>query len=251
MTAHGALARSFERTGRDYDRYRPSFPQKALDVLVPTRVTALLDLGAGTGKLTELVRDRAERVFAVDPSERMLSVLREKLPFVAALRGTAEAIPLPDASADVVVVAQAFHWFDRDAASAEIRRVLRPGGTLGLVWNRSTPDCAWDWACGHVAHPPVAVRDEDPTADDPAADRLPGFRLVQERQVPWAEQIPRADYIRRWHTVSAFLTADEVQHAEMTARVEAILDTDPVTAGRSVLPLTNVADAFRYEVIDG
>jgi SAM-dependent methyltransferase len=249
MTAHDALARSFQQTGRDYDRYRPSFPPQAVDALVPTRVPALLDLGAGTGKLTELVRDRAERVFAVDPSERMLSVLHEKLPFVAALRGTAEAIPLPDASVDAVVVAQAFHWFDRDAATAEIARVLRRGGTLGLVWNRSTPDCTWDWACGHVAHP-RAASDEDLDENDSSADRLPGFHLVQERQISWTEQIPRVDYIRRWHTVSAFLTADAVEHADMTARIEAILDADPDSAGRSVLSLRNVADAFRYELVD-
>jgi len=248
MTAHDALARSFQHTGRDYDRYRPSFPPQAVDVLVPTRVPALLDLGAGTGKLTELVRDRAECVFAVDPSERMLSVLHEKLPFVAALRGTAEAIPLPDASVDAVVVAQAFHWFDRDAATAEIARVLRPGGTLGLVWNRSTPDCTWDWACGHVAHPRAAASDEDLDESDPSADQLPGFRLAQERQISWTEQIPRADYIRRWHTVSAFLTAGAAEHADMTARIEAILDADPDSAGESVLSLRNVADAFRYEL---
>jgi len=206
-------------------------------------------LGAGTGKLTELVSDRAERVFAVDPSARMLDVLREKIPTVTALQGTAEAIPLPDASVDAVVVAQAFHWFDRDAASAEIARVLRPGGTLGLIWNRSTPDCAWDWACGRVAHEQVPAADASGSVAETPAAVIPGFRLVQERQIRWSEQIPRADYIRRWHTVSAFLTAGAAEHADRTARIEAILDADPETAGRSVLPLTNLADAFRYELV--
>ena len=244
MTEHHVLARSFERTGQEYDRYRPSFPQAAVDVLVPDRVTALLDLGAGTGKLTELVHARAEHVFAVDPSERMLAVLHGKLPDVTVLTGTAERLPLPDQSVDAVVVAQAFHWFDRDAATAEIARVLRPGGTLGLVWNRSTPECAWDWACGRVAHERVPVA-ATPDADvDRASERLPGFHLVEERQISWTEKIRRIDYIRRWHTVSAFLTAEPARHAEMTARIEAILDADPDTAGESVLTLTSVCDVF-------
>lgn len=126
-----ALARSFEIIGDDYDRYRPGFPEAAAAMIVPTTVDVGLDLGAGTGKFTELLVDRARRTVAVEPSERMLQVLRVKLPDVEAQIGAAERIPLGDASVDVVTVAQAFHWFDRDAACDEIARVLVPEGRSG------------------------------------------------------------------------------------------------------------------------
>lgn len=121
-----ALARSFEIIGDDDDRYRPGFPEAAAAMIVPTTVDVGLDLGAGTGKFTELLVDRARRTVAVEPSERMLQGLRVKLPDVEAQIGAAERIPLGDASVDVVTVAQAFHWFDRDAACDEIARVLVP-----------------------------------------------------------------------------------------------------------------------------
>lgn len=127
------LASAFQHTGDDYDRYRPGFPIEAAEAIVPMPVRTALDLGAGAGKFTERLIARAERVIAVDPSERMLAVLRAKLPGVEAHAGTAERIPMPDGSVDVVTVAQAFHWFDQETACAEIRRVLVPGGFLGLL----------------------------------------------------------------------------------------------------------------------
>lgn len=122
------LAKSFERIGADYDRYRPGFPPRAAELLTPAQVGTALDLGAGTGKFTELLVDRAQRVVAVEPSEPMLAVLRAKLPLVEAHVGSAEQMPLESGSVDVVTVAQAFHWFDRESACAEIVRVLAPGG---------------------------------------------------------------------------------------------------------------------------
>ncbi|QAY61150.1 methyltransferase domain-containing protein [Microbacterium protaetiae] len=249
MSETRRLARSFEQTGAAYDRYRPSFPPAAVDVLVPDHVRAILDLGAGTGKLTELVHNRADHVFAVDPSAQMLAVLRDKLPAVDARDGTAESIPLPDASVDTVVVAQAFHWFDRDAAVTEIRRVLRRDGTLGLVWNGSHPDCAWDLACAAVAHPrPV----EDETAEHETTqdeDDVPGFRLRRVERIEWIERLARADYIRRWHTVSTFLAADEPTHARMTGEINAILDEHPATAGRMTLDLRQRTVVYVYDAL--
>ena len=146
------LAKSFERSGADYDRFRPGIPSAAAEMLLPAPVEAVLDLGAGTGTFTERLLGRAGRVIAVEPAAAMLDVLRSKLPEVVAVDGTAESIPLPDTSVDAVAVAQAFHWFDRERACAEISRVLLPGGMLGLVWNHSDPDCAWDRAA-HKGRP--------------------------------------------------------------------------------------------------
>ncbi|WP_194419747.1 class I SAM-dependent methyltransferase [Microbacterium abyssi] len=241
------LAKAFEGIGEEYDRYRPGFPDAAADVILPEGVDAVLDLGAGTGKFTALLLDRAERVTAVEPSATMLEVLRVKLPTVEALAGGAESIPLPDGAVDAVTVAQAFHWFDRDAACAEIRRVLVPGGVLGLLWNHSDPTCAWDRACHRVAHPAVTEDADSTTAS--AADELPGFAFDHRTETSWSEQISRADYIRRWLTVSSFLAADEDTRTDMVARLDSILDTDPATVGRDTFTLPMITDVFVYRAV--
>lgn len=240
------LAKSFENIGADYDRYRPGFPDAAAESIVPERVSTALDLGAGTGKFTGLLTSRADRVIAVEPAEAMLNVLRAKLPGVEALVGGAENIPVPDATAEVVSVAQAFHWFDREPACAEIRRVLVPSGTLGLLWNHSDPDCHWDRACHRVAHPAVADTD---TTTASAAEKLPGFRFVQRTELRWSEHITRADYLRRWLTVSTFLAAGENVRAGMVAQLNSILDTDPVTADRDEFALPMITEVFVYRAL--
>ncbi len=103
----------------------------------------VLDLGAGTGKLTTRLVERGLDVIAVDPIAEMLDVLRATLPDTPALLGTAEQIPLRDNSVDAVLVAQAWHWFDPERAVAEVARVLRPGGRLGLVWNIRDERLGW------------------------------------------------------------------------------------------------------------
>lgn len=237
------LARSFESIGDDYDRYRPGFPVRAADIILPVAVPAVLDLGAGTGKFTQLLLDRAEKIIAVEPSIPMLSVLQRNLPSVEALHGTAEKVPAAEASVDVVTVAQAFHWFDRESACAEIARVLVPGGTLGLLWNRSDPACAWDVACHRIAHP--AVADTDSTVDT-AAEELPGFAFVRHEEVRWTEQISREDYVRRWSTISSFLVADEDRRSAMLTAIDDVLSDDPATRGRTAFDLPHLTDVFVY-----
>jgi ubiquinone/menaquinone biosynthesis C-methylase UbiE len=238
------LAKSFEGIGEEYDRFRPGFPDAAADVILPGRARAVLDLGAGTGKFTELLIARADRVLAVEPSAAMLDVLRGKLPAVEAHVAGAERIPLADGSVDAVTVAQAFHWFDRDAACAEIRRVLVPGGTLGLLWNHSDPNCTWDRACHRVAHPAVSAEADSTTAS--AADELPGFVFGHRAEIPWSEPITRHDYIARWLTVSSFLAADEETRSGMVAELDRILDADPQTADRDEFTLPMVTEVFVY-----
>jgi len=119
----------------DYERGRPSYPAAVVDVpgLPPT--AAVLDLGAGTGKLTRLLVTAFDDVVAVEPDEGMLSLVAAICPGARVLPGSAEEIPLPDGSVDAVFAAEAFHWFDQERALAEIARVLRPRGALVLMWN--------------------------------------------------------------------------------------------------------------------
>ena len=136
-------AASFAGVADAYERARPGYPEDAVRWLAGSRPCDVIDLGAGTGKLTRSLVALGHRVTAVEPLEPMLDRLRASVPGATAIGGSAEVIPLPDASADVVTCAQAFHWFDHEIALAEIARVLRPGGRLGLVWNARDDGEPW------------------------------------------------------------------------------------------------------------
>ena len=142
MGVHPGAA-GFARAADVYERARPEYPPEAAIWLAdqlglrPGRI--VVDVAAGTGKLTRLLVPTGARVVAVEPLAEMLAVLREAVPEAEALLGTAEALPLRNGAADAVTVASAFHWFDRATALAEIARVLRPGGGLGLVFNTRDP----------------------------------------------------------------------------------------------------------------
>ena len=134
---------AFAEVASAYERGRPGYPEEAVRWLAGDEPRDVLDLGAGTGKLTQALVARGHRVTAVEPLGEMRAQLQTVLPDVTALTGNAEAIPVPDASADVVTSAQAFHWFDHGAALPEIARVLRPGGRLALVWNSRDDRDPW------------------------------------------------------------------------------------------------------------
>jgi SAM-dependent methyltransferase len=128
-------ARSFDRAADAYEASRPSYPDALLDLLPVGTGATVLDLGAGTGKLTRVLVRRYAHVIAVEPLDAMRGLLEQVVPEAETHAGTAEAIPLGDASVDAVFAAQAFHWFANEEALAEIARVLRPGGVFADVWN--------------------------------------------------------------------------------------------------------------------
>ena len=125
-----------------YDRARPAYPAEAIAWLVGSDRQVVLELGAGTGKLTSMLHGHGHQLLATDPLPQMLGVLGRKLP-VPHVASTAERIPVRSRSVDVVVCAQSFHWFDHDVALAEIARVLRPGGVISLVWNTYDVGIPW------------------------------------------------------------------------------------------------------------
>jgi ubiquinone/menaquinone biosynthesis C-methylase UbiE len=141
---HESAARGFALAPDAYERGRPMYPFEAVRRLVRELgikpASTVLDLAAGTGKLTRLLAQLGADVVAVEPVDAMRERLVETTSDVTALAGTAEDIPLEDESMDAVTVGQAFHWFEGDAALAEIHRVLRHGGALALIWNRRLDD---------------------------------------------------------------------------------------------------------------
>jgi SAM-dependent methyltransferase len=134
---------SFGAVAEDYERARPSYPRAAVRWMLGPDHLDVIDLGAGTGKLTAVLLTEGHQVVAVEPLEPLRARLTAALPTTQALSGYAENIPLPDRCADAVVAGQAFHWFDTVPALEEIARILRPGGTLGLLWNFRGDARAW------------------------------------------------------------------------------------------------------------
>jgi SAM-dependent methyltransferase len=128
-------ARSFERAAEEYELGRPGYPVDVLDMIEVPSAAIVLDLAAGTGKLTRTLSQRYARVVAVEPLDGMRAVLARTVPSADVRAGRAEEIPAADGEFDAVFIAQAFHWFATDAAVAELARVLRPGGSLMLLWN--------------------------------------------------------------------------------------------------------------------
>jgi len=150
MDDHEALARSFGGVAEAYDRGRPSYPRDAAVWLTSEEPLTVLELGAGTGKLTEQLVALGHDVHATDPDPAMLEILRSRLPDVRATEAAAEEIPGPDGVYDVVVGAQCFHWFDVDRAVPEIVRVLKPGGSVALTWNERDERIPWVRKLGRI-----------------------------------------------------------------------------------------------------
>jgi ubiquinone/menaquinone biosynthesis C-methylase UbiE len=140
------LARSFGQIAAEYDAARPEYPAEALaraeSALGLDARSRVVDLAAGSGRLTRALTERFGEVVAVEPDDAMRAILMRRSPEVEALAGTAERIPLSDGNVDAVFVGDAFHWFDERSAVEEIARVLRPGGGVALLWNNWWRDSA-------------------------------------------------------------------------------------------------------------
>ena len=177
--SHAVRAASFGAAAAAYERARPTYPAAAVDWLVPAAARRVLDLGAGTGKMTRLLVARGLDVVAVEPSDGMRAALEQAVPSITALGGTAEEIPLPDESVDAIVIAQAWHWVDPVRASVETARVLRPGGRLGLTWN--IRDTATPW----MAELEELLRRHGESDDDEDPVIGPPFGPMERHTVKW------------------------------------------------------------------
>jgi SAM-dependent methyltransferase len=247
----------FDRSGRtawteaeiavQYDRARPGYPPEAVDfALEPLRGRSDLravDVGAGTGKLTRQLCAAGVATVAVEPSAGMLKVLKHTVSRAQVLAGSAEELPLPDGSVDLVTVGQAFHWFDRDRALPELARVLRPGGRMALFYNSRDGSVAWVRALGeligqHSDHAD-AHRERDPQLMGPfRPEAYAEFRHHQELNADGlAELVGSRSYAIR---------LPPAERAALLGRVRGLARTHPQLVGRQHFFMPYVAGVQRY-----
>lgn len=231
-----AHARSFGPVAGRYERGRPPYPLAAIDWLLPPGAGTVLDLGAGTGKLTRELLSVGLDVTAVEPSDGMLTELRRVLPGVRALTGRAEDIPLPDAGVDAVLVAQAWHWFDTTRAVPEIARVLRPGGRLGLLWNVRDESVDWIRRLGEIIQSPGLPRDLDPG---------PPFGPAEVRDFPWIHRTSRDQLLDLVASRSHVILRPADERAAVLAQVRQLMATHPALVGRSLFEVPYVTQCAR------
>jgi len=244
MTVHEAAARGFARSADAYERARPGYPLAALDWLAERlglrAGRTVVDVAAGTGKLTRLLVAKGARVVAVEPVDEMRALVA---PPAQVLAGTAEDLPLPDAGADAATVAQAFHWFDGDRALAELHRVLRPGGHLALVWNRRRLEDPLQAALEELLAP---VRGDVPAHRSDrwraAFARTQRFGPLEERDFPHAQALDAGGLADRIGSISFVAAADDATRAELLARVQALVPAKGGTVTLRYLCAVQVAE---------
>ncbi len=216
-------AAGFGSAAEVYERARPSYPEEAVAWLVERTALGpgrtVLDVGAGTGKLTRLLVSSGARVVAVEPIVEM----RALIPGAEAVDGTAEELPFADGAADVITVAQAFHWFDHDRALPELHRVLRPGGALVLVWNMRDLDDPLQRGVEDLLAP---IRGETPLQQTGywrgPLERSPLFGPGEVRQFRYVQRFTADDLCDRVRSTSFVAAMSPVDRDSLLVRVRAL-----------------------------
>lgn len=247
MSIHEEARVGFQRGAAAYERGRPGYPRAAVQWLerqlglVPGRT--VVDVGAGTGKLTrELVRSGAT-VLAVEPVAAMRALLKEVVPDAQAIAGTAEALPIADEAVDALVVAQAFHWFDAPAAVVEFHRVLRPGGRLAVIWNTRRRDEPLHQAINAIVDP---YRGDTPShyrgewRHPMTSSGL--FRSAAELSLPFDQEFDARGLVDRVGSISFIAALPDDERETVLERVRAL-----AAAAQHPLLLGYVSEAFVYE----
>jgi SAM-dependent methyltransferase len=223
-------ASSFARVAGEYQRGRPGYPREAIAWLLGADPLEVLDLGAGTGKLTGALLDAGHRVIAVEPLPEMRAILASTLPDARSLAGSAERLPLPDSSVDAVTVGAAFHWFDHSAAQAEIARVLRPPGVLGLLGNAFDSSVAWVARLREILGPPaIQLPGHWPSVED-LSER---FAEVEQREFPHEQRVDRATLRDLASSRSSLAILPDAQREAVLASLDRLWEQEPELVGRT------------------
>ena len=249
---HRAAAQGFEAGAAVYAASRPDYPA-GLDAWLKDSLglgpgALALDLGAGTGKFTPRLVATGARVTAVEPVAAMRAEFARAAPAVPVVAGEAEAIPFPDGRFDAVVCAQAFHWFATPPALAEIRRVLKIGGALGLVWNVRDERVPWVAALAAALRP---YEDDAPRHESGAWRRVfpaPGFSALDERRFAYGHEGPAEQVIvDRVLSISYVAARPAPEQAEIADRIRMLIAATPDLAGRArvVFPYETIACSCR------
>jgi SAM-dependent methyltransferase len=252
VTVHGVAKEGFAEAER-YERARPGYPPDAVSWLIGNlRIepgSVVVDLAAGTGKLTRLLVPAGATLLAIEPVEEMRRLLAVLCPTVQVTAGAAEFLPLRTGSLDAVTVAQAFHWFDADAAFAELRRVLRPGGRLGLIWNARDRSASWVdevWSVMDRVERKAPWRDHD-RSDDEAFGARTGFGPLTRSTFHHAQPTTPEGLLDRFRSVSHVAVLSAPERDSVLTEVRDILASHPDTKGCDELLLPYRVDCFWCE----
>jgi SAM-dependent methyltransferase len=244
-TSKELQASSFGAAAASYARSRPGYPTAALDWLIPSGAERILDVGAGTGQLTRQLVSRGLEVTAVEPSPEMRGELIRSTAGARVLSGSAESIPLPAASVDVVLVAQAWHWVDYERAVPEVARVLAPGGRIGLVWNIRDARVPWVATLGQIMYQYTHQEgDATPILFAP-------FEQVEHVEVGWSYELASDDLIELVASRSYVITLPADQRDALLADVTRLIATQPALAGKPRLQLPYVTQCTRARLPSG
>jgi SAM-dependent methyltransferase len=242
--SRGERAASFGATAPDYERGRTGYPDEAVSWLV-AGARRIVDLGAGTGKLSVALSGRNNHeVLALEPQHPMVLQLRLSAPGALSACSTAEAIPVRPRWAQAVTVAQAFHWFDQQRAVPEIRRILTPGGLLGLIWNVRDESVDWVAELTRLAGP------ENSAATRASLDKLPGFAPFEVRSWSTSQTLNRAALLAHIRSRSNVATLNESARARVLGEVVRLCDTHPALRGHEQFELPYETQAFRARLAE-
>ncbi len=256
-TIHRAAADGFTANASGYVRGRPDYPEAIVgwlrDALGLGPGRTVVDLGAGTGKFTVRLVETGADVIAVEPVDAMRERLVGDFPAVEARAGTAEALPLPDASVDAIVCAQAFHWFANAAALRECARVIRPGGALGLVWNVRDESVPWVRRITDIASPHEGDAPRFHRGDWRRVFPAAGFGPLETSRFRHVHVgPPEAVIVDRFLSVSFIAALPADVRAAVARQLRELVENDPALVGRAVVSFPYETLAYRAaRIVDG